>query len=178
MVLTFGVTACGGSVQLNHIITGTECSTREDCVKDLKLPNPANPEIVFVVEPLPVDQKGRSGRRRMPSFNSKGIHGDAELCIAKALNDEFKNAKIVFDKSNAAGPYVYIEPTTLRRQAGHSGKSYMEIDYDVTILGHTTSYTAQTDVATYSNVSDAITKEYPGVCKILAEQVRKALNKK
>jgi hypothetical protein len=53
----------------------------------------------------------------------------------------------------------------------------MEIDYEVTIRGITTRNTAQTDTETYSSVTAAVTKEYPEVCKILAEQVRKTLSK-
>jgi hypothetical protein len=176
MVLVSGATACG-TIQLNHIITGTECSTREDCIKDLNLPNPAKPDMVFVVDPLLIDEKGRAGRRRTPAFNSTRLHGDVELCIAKALNDEFKNAKTVFDKSGIAGPYININPTSIRKQTARSGRSYMEIDYEVTIRGITTRNIAQTDTETYSSVTAAATKEYPEVCKILADQVRKTLSK-
>ena len=176
MVLVSGTAACG-TIQLNHIITGTECATREECIKDLNLPNPAKPDVVFVVDQLLIDEKGRAGRRRIPSFNSTRLHGDVELCIAKALNDEFKNAKIVFDKSGIAGPYININPTSIRKQTARSGRSYMKIDYEVTIRGITTSNTAQTATETDSSVTVAATKEYPKACQILAEQVRKTLSK-
>ena len=177
ILLVFGATACGTTIKLNQIITGTDCSTREDCIKDLNLPNPVKPDMVFVVDPLLIDEKGRTGRRKIPALNSAGIHGDIELCIAKALNDEFKNAKIVFDKSGIAGPYININPTAIRKQTARSGRSYMKIDYEVTIRGITTSDTAQTDTGTYSSVTAAVTKEYPEACKILAERVRKMLSK-
>ncbi|MDA8169386.1 MAG: hypothetical protein M0Z59_06770 [Nitrospiraceae bacterium] len=36
-----------GTLQLNPIVTGTACSTRDACLKDLNLPNPEKPEYVF-----------------------------------------------------------------------------------------------------------------------------------
>ena len=118
MTVVTAVAACG-TVQLNQLVTGTNCETKEDCVKDLNLPNPPNPDVVFVVEPLLMDEKEKAPLGT-PAFNSPVWYGDVDLCVAKSLKEEFTNAAILLDVKKAKSSFIDITLKSIRAQ-GHGG---------------------------------------------------------
>jgi hypothetical protein len=176
VVVAVVVSGCG-TLHLNHIVTGTECPTREDCIKDLGLDKqPANPDIVFVVEPLLMDEKTKAPIGT-PSFNSPFLYGNVELCIAKALRNEFKNSEIVLDNKSVVKPHVKIKPVKIVSQGVIPAKLYMRIDYEADINGVKTIRYAKTDTEVFWSSYTASRKNYPLVCAILASQVREILEK-
>ncbi|BCB96483.1 hypothetical protein JZK55_14050 [Dissulfurispira thermophila] len=179
LVLGFVVmvlTGCG-TLHINHKITGTECMTREDCIKDLGLDKqPQNPDIEFIVTSLLMDEKGKA-----PLGNTVLIgqvyHGDVELCVANALRKEFKNAKTVFDDKDAGNKSIKIKLNKIVAHGVFPAKLYMRIDYDLIAPGGRV-YTlyAKTNTEMFWSENTSATKQYPLVCAILARQVKEILS--
>ncbi len=164
-----------GTLQLNPIVTGTACSTREACLKDLNLPNPEKPEYVFVVEPYTMNERGKAPIGT-PAFNSPVYHGDVELCIAKALKDMFgSNIKIFFKEAEAGQPSILIKIDNVVAHGVYPVSLYMKIDYQILSNRKNISLTAKTDTESFWNNDHEARKQYPQVCAILARQVREAL---
>ncbi|MCL4536702.1 MAG: hypothetical protein M1610_03795 [Nitrospirae bacterium] len=170
------VAGCG-TLQLNHIVTGTECPTKEDCIKDLGLDKqPESPDIVFVVEPLLMDEKSKAPVGT-PAFNSPTYHGNVELCVAKALKFEFVNAKVVFDDKDAKMPFVRVKLNKIVSQGVFPASLYMRIDYELIINGKSHTSYSKTDSEVFWNNERSAKKQYPLVCEILAKQVKETLEK-
>jgi len=177
MVMVVGLTGCG-TLHINRIVTGTECLTREDCIRDLGLDRqPANPDIVFVVDPLLMNERGKAGIFGTSAWNSPVHYGNVELCIAKALRDEFKNSKIVLDNKSVVKPHVKIVPVNIVSQGITLYRGYMRIDYEVDINGVRKAMYAKTVARVFWDYSIAARTNYPLVCAILASQVREILEK-
>ncbi|GER94433.1 hypothetical protein A45J_2195 [hot springs metagenome] len=179
LVLGFVVmvlTGCG-TLHINHKITGTECMTREDCIKDLGLDKqPQNPDIEFVVTPLLMDEK-MIAPIGTPGFASPVYHGDVELCVANALRKEFKNAKTVFEDKDASNKAIKIKLNKIVSHEILIARGYMRIDYDLIAPGGRV-YTlyAKTNTEMFWSENTSATKQYPLVCAILARQVKEILS--
>ena len=177
MVMVVGLTGCG-TLHINRIVTGTECLTREDCIRDLGLDRqPANPDIVFVVEPLLMKEKGKAPIGWASPISSTN-YGYVELCVAKALREEFKNAKIVFDDKDANMPFVRIKLHDIAQQATYPFGGYVRINYDLIINGKTHSLYAKSGTAIAVTFQQHMRDHYPRTCQILAKQVRETLENK
>ncbi|BCB96831.1 hypothetical protein JZK55_17530 [Dissulfurispira thermophila] len=179
LVLGFVVivlTGCG-TLHINHKITGTECMTREDCIKDIGLDKqPQNPDIEFIVTPLLMDEKAKAPLGT-PAYNSPVYHGDVELCVANALRKEFKNAKTVFEDKDANNKAIKIKLKKIVAQGVLPVHSYMRIDYDLTAPdGKVYTLYAKTNTEMFWSPNTAATKQYPLVCAILARQVKEILS--
>ncbi len=175
LLLMTGLFGCG-TLQLNHIITGTECATREDCISDLHLPNPEHPDIVFVVEPLLMNEKA-SNSLGVSSYSSQTFYGNVELCIAKAISNEFQNSKVYFDNTSCSGPYARITPNKIVARGVAFAGQYMRINYELTVNSKTTSDFAKTDTEMFWSWTTVAQKQYPLSCRILAQHVRDLLMK-
>ena len=176
VVMVVGLTGCG-TLHINRIVTGTECLTREDCIRDLGLDKqPANPDIVFVVKPLLMNERARAPFGN-PAWNSPVHYGNVELCIAKALRNEFKNSKIDLESKSVVKPHVRIKPINIVAQGVYPIFTYMRIDYEVDINGTKTIKYARTSTRTFWDSWIAARNQYPLVCAILASQVREILEK-
>ena len=166
-----------GTLKINHIITGTECQTKEECIKDLGLDKqPEKPDLVFVVEPLLMNEKAKAPVGT-PAFNSPVLYGDVELCAAKALRTEFRNVKVIFDDKDLKAPFIRVRLNKIVSQGVIPAKAYMRIDYEVTVNGKTDIQYAKTDAEVFWDNKGVIKKWYPEVCAILAKQVREFLKK-
>ncbi|BCB96827.1 hypothetical protein JZK55_17490 [Dissulfurispira thermophila] len=179
LVLGFVVivlTGCG-TLHINHKITGTECMTREECIKDLGLDKqPQNPDIEFIVTPLLMDEKAKAPLGT-PALDSPVYHGDVELCVANALRKEFKNAKTVFEDKDANNKAIKIRLNKIVSQGVWPVRGYMRIDYDLTAPnGKIYTLYAKTNTEVFWNDNRAATKQYPLVCAILARQVKEILS--
>ncbi len=166
-----GLTACG-TLQLNELITGTKCATRAECIRDLDLNNPEHPDLVFLVEPylMTMDEMGEVPAETS-TYNSPVLHADVELCIAKALREELRNSKIVFDVSEAGNQYIDIKPTLAHQHVVFPLQGYFQIDYKL----NGNAYTARTESKMYWSKTDGVEEGYPLACRIVAEQVRQRL---
>ncbi len=175
LFLLLAVAGCE-TVNLNHAVTGTACATRAQCLKDLNLPNPEAPEYVFVVDPYTISQRvgGSFGASLFGPVN----RGDADICVAKALAEEFgDSARIVFDKKGLRGPYVEIKITGAEFRSAYTAGWYMQIDYRLTAGGKSTPLAAKTGIANFWSEQKAVETQYPEACRILARQVRENLGK-
>ena len=174
VILAFLLSACG-TIQLNPMVTGTQCQTREQCVKDLNLPNPKNPTITFVVDPYLMDKHWRA-LVGTPALGGDNLHGNVELCVAKALGDEFGNsAKISFTKDELVDPVEIKINKMVAQSTGIGG--YIKINYTLINKGETIGLAAKSDRTTGWS-SDIMTKTaYSQACQVLAKQVRGTLAK-
>ncbi len=164
-----------GTLQLNPIVTGTACSTREACLKDLNLPNPEKPGYVFVVEPYTMDEKPKAILAGS-CLNCPVYYGNVDLCIAKSLKDEFgNNAKILFTEK--LEPCVTIKIKNIYAQSVYPYKMYIRMDYQLMENGKSIALTARTNAETFWNGNSESRKQYPEVCTILAKQVHEILDK-
>jgi len=91
VLLSVLLTGCASTYNLNKAITGTDCTTREECVKDLALPNTKTPEAVFIIEPA-------EGKNRMGLAGPKySLYID--LCLAKSIKETFPYSLVMFSDS-------------------------------------------------------------------------------
>lgn len=171
--LAAAVAGCG-SVNLNPIVTGTACNTRQQCVKDLRLPSPVSPEYVFVVDPYKMD--GRAKGSFETSVLGPVNHGDVDLCVARALAGEFGDkAKIVFSKQGLEGPYAEIKILRADFRSAYTAGWEMKIEYRFTASGKSSDNTARSGIGNFLGGRKAAETQYPLACRILAKQVREKL---
>lgn len=169
--------ACG-TIRLDQIVTGTKCSTRETCLKDLNLPNPTNPKYTFLVDPYVMDEKARTPIG-LPVWSGSTFYANADICVAKALRNEFgKNARIVFSKENLEGKYTEIKINDVVFHETFLG-DHMWIKYRLTTSGKIYSFRAETPKEVFSHllITGEAKDEYPEACAILAKQVKTVLQK-
>ncbi|MFO0753578.1 MAG: hypothetical protein U0411_09680 [Thermodesulfovibrionales bacterium] len=88
--LATAIGGCGGTVSLNKTITGTECATREECLKDLKYTRQDKGDIVIVIEPYYIDSwaKNYLGYRPLDKGTKNYLQGNCKVistCVYSKL---------------------------------------------------------------------------------------------
>ncbi len=82
------LSGCATTYNLNKVVTGTNCTTRKQCIKDLSLSQPPKPDAFFLIEP-------KDGQNRL------GIAGAhyrlfLDVCLAKSLKEAFPDSQILW----------------------------------------------------------------------------------
>ena len=165
------------TVNLNPAVTGTACSTRASCLKDLKLPNSAQggaaPGYVFVVAPYKFSEMPRGYLGA--SFGTI-YKGDMELCLAKALAAEYGDkARIVFDSRGLTGPLVLLTIRKASLQNVYTFGWRMSVDYTFSYGGKSAPMKAETRIENFLSGDQAAQVQYKAACAIIARQVREKL---
>ena len=164
LFLITGLLGCG-TLQLNHIITGTECATREDCINDLHMPNPEQADIVIVVEPFHIDRmegKNAFGTLAPDSFR---LVADLDLCLLQALSEKFPNAAIKFSDSSGK-IHVKIKDAGVK----WGPKAYLE--YTATIDGREIAGTVTKFTLFTISQTKTAAKSFPYLCGKIAERIK------
>lgn len=165
------------TANLNHAITNTECQTFEECAKALALDSqPENPDLVFVVESYPFEK---------PLINAYGLRtpftgirtGNAELCMAKALREEFGNSAIVLkpeelDKYKTK-PAIMIKIKDLELGGNFKYSNYCRLKIIAVVNGKETEVSGFGSLGILRFVNSG--KVYYSACHDIAKQIKTLL---
>jgi hypothetical protein len=177
MTVLMAITSCATTAKLNHAVTGTECETRDECLKALNLSNLESPTVVFIIEPyeFEIPHLGGYGQRIM--FTEMRT-GDASLCIAKALKEKFDNAAIYFDdkKYRGGSPVIRIKTISIKEGENFKYSSYCDLKTTVTINGENSEINGFGSIGIL-RVRDS-GKVYYMACQHVAQQIYEMLSEK
>ncbi len=157
-----------GTVNLNKAITGTDCTTREECVKALNLRNPEKADLTFVVKPYEFNV----GFKANWGYTEPGTPrrtGDAAYCVADALRQEFGNSKILIGSDHKSNE-IFVTINEVRFWGNLHGencgiKTALSLngkEYEVNGLKYTGPFRWSHD--------DQV---YKGACTDIAKQIKK-----
>ena len=176
-VMAVAVMALAGcaTIRLDPMVTGTKCQTRAECIKDLHLPHPDRPKYVFLVDHYLMDKRELSVIGT-PKIGSSPLRGNVEICIAKALNENFPlDSEVVFDKAALNGPHIEIKTDNVVSQGVFPSKIYFKIHYILINNDKTVDMTSKSKTKHISY--QTVLSEYPEACRVLANQVYGILQK-
>lgn len=165
------------TANLNHAITNTECQTFEECAKALALDSqPENPDLVFVIEPYPFEKPFLNGWGVRMIFTEMRT-GNAELCMAKALREEFNNVAIVLkpeelDKYKTK-PTILIKIKDLEVGGNLKYSSYCKLKIVVAVNGKETEINGFGSIGILRVINSG--KVYYFACQDIAKQVKTLL---
>ena len=160
-----------GTVNLNKVITGTDCATREECVKALNLKNPEKADLTFVVKPYEFNVGFKTGWGYTQP-GTKRRFGDAAYCVAKALRQEFANSRILVDDKHGDRD-IFVAIHDIRIGVNwNSGDCRMKAA--VMINGKKYDIKGHGAQGAFRVTDDAIF--YPAACADIAKQVKKLID--
>ena len=161
-----------GTVNLNKAITGTDCTTREECVKALNLRNPEKADLTFVVKPYEFNIvfKNAYGVRHPFTGNRTG---NAAYCVADAIKRKFGNSRILIDDTHKRND-LFVMITDVETGGSFRYSEYAEIKASVFADGKKNDIKGFSSIGILRKIDEANdAKVYKGACADIAKQIKK-----
>jgi len=143
VVLMGAVAGCATpETHINRDIVGKECVTREECLSFLNLPNPQNPDKIFVIEPTIISDTLRG---KPPFYSNMRLPYNfyMDICLSKALSEEFPQSKIISGENHKLGEIYIYDFKNMIIYPGLSFSTVAKFNGEVRINGESKMVTAE-----------------------------------